>query len=330
MIGIPEGLQATLREALRGQGVDLEDARAVAKTIQELSDFYIANPEGHTPWHLPQAVTATLAYYMPLNASRLLAALREPRERGFFEGLEELIDFGCGPGTATLALRAAGLPFRETHLVDRSPEALEWARRLIPDATSRTSTLKKGPGDRSLFVASYSLTEAPLPPEALRAEALILLEPSTSEDARKLMARRSELLKSGYHLWAPCTHHEACPLLTHSARDWCHDRVAFERPAWMLEIESHLPFRNQTLTWFALFARRRAPPRWPDRSARLVGDRLREKGKDRQLVCRSSEREFLAWMHRDGEAPEWPRGALVEIPENTTKVSNELRMKKGP
>lgn len=327
---MPEPLQAALREALRAQGVDLDDARAVAAAIQRLSDFYIANPEAHTPWRLPHAITATLAYYMPLNAARLLAALREPRERGFFTGLERLVDFGCGPGTATLALRAAGLTFRETHLIDRAPEALEWTKRLVPDATSRSSALTDRADAQTLFVASYSLTEAPLPPEALRAEALILLEPSTSEDSRRLMARRPELLRAGYQLWSPCTHREECPLLKHSARDWCHDRVHFERPSWLVAIEEQLPFRNQTLTWFAIFARRRAPPAWPVNSARLVGDLLREKGKDRQLVCRSSEREFLAWMHRDGPSPEWPRGALVEIPTDAVKVSNELRIKKGP
>ncbi|MNL68448.1 hypothetical protein D3C87_1931680 [compost metagenome] len=61
-------------------------------------------------------------------------------------------------------------------------------------------------------------------------------------------------------------------------------------------------------------------------AARTVGDRMKEKGKDRQMVCRGSDREFLAWLHKHGIDQEIPRGALIEIPETAQKVSNELRI----
>ena len=60
---------------------------------------------------------------------------------------------------------------------------------------------------------------------------------------------------------------------------------------------------------------------------RIVGDRLEEKGKTRQLVCRGPEREFLSWMHRNGEAPEIPRGVLIDAPTDFEIKSNELRLK---
>ncbi|MNL60669.1 hypothetical protein D3C87_1845050 [compost metagenome] len=65
----------------------------------------------------------------------------------------------------------------------------------------------------------------------------------------------------------------------------------------------------------------------PTTGARVVGDRLKEKGKDRQLVCRGSDREFLAWMHKLGLEQEIPRGVLIDIPSDVQKVSNELRVK---
>lgn len=333
MIAVPDSLQEVIRQALTQHGVDITDSRTLADAILRLSDFYIANPEGQTPWSQSYAVTATLAYYMPLNAIRLQAALQEPRRRGFFEGLNHLVDFGCGPGTATLALQSSGISFRDLTLIDRSSEALRWSEKLLKGPATRAATWvpdRRANPRETLFVASYSLTEAPLPKEALDAEALILLEPSTSEDARRLMARREELIARGFHLWAPCVHADACPLLTHSARDWCHDRAILERPGWLQAVEDKLPFRNQSVTWMALFARKKAPPPLPVNMGRLVGDLLKEKGKNRQMVCRSSAREFLAWMHRDGEAPEFPRGALIEVPPDARKVSNEIRMQKRP
>ncbi|MFN9066725.1 MAG: hypothetical protein ACK5V3_05815, partial [Bdellovibrionales bacterium] len=60
--------------------------------------------------------------------------------------------------------------------------------------------------------------------------------------------------------------------------------------------------------------------------ARLTGDQLFEKGKTRQLICRGPEREFLAWMNRDGEAPTLARGDRV-ILEKFEQKSNELRVK---
>lgn len=331
MTAIPELIEQAREKGLAAIGSSVDGA-SLAKAVQSLSDFYIAHPRGVTPWERSFAVAATLGYYMPLNATRLVAAAREPLERGFFRGLDHLVDFGSGPGTASLALTSIGLSFQEISLVDRSPEALKWASFLLSGniGLSQSDVFPKlQVPERSLFVASYSLTETELPPAVRSMEALVLLEPSTSEDARALMARREQLQDWGFHIWAPCVQTGACPLLKNSKRDWCHDRVALERPPWLAEIESHLPFRNQTLTWTALFARKATPPDWPSGSARLVGDLLVEKGKNRQMVCRSEEREFLAWMHRDGQSPVLPRGGIIRIPTEARKVSNEIRMPKS-
>jgi len=89
-------------------------------------------------------------------------------------------------------------------------------------------------------------------------------------------------------------------------------------------MEEHLPMKNKTLTMSYLLMRKAKPQ--VISAARVVGDTLKEKGKDRQMICRGSEREFLAWMHKNGIAQEIPRGSLVEIPNDLQKVSNELRV----
>ncbi|RLQ02570.1 hypothetical protein EAD98_00195, partial [Micromonospora sp. CV4] len=62
------------------------------------------------------------------------------------------------------------------------------------------------------------------------------------------------------------------------------------------------------------------------KAARVVGDRLKEKGKDRQMICRGPEREFLAWLHKTKIEQDIPRGVLVDIPDDIQTVSNELRV----
>jgi hypothetical protein len=96
-------------------------------------------------------------------------------------------------------------------------------------------------------------------------------------------------------------------------------------PEWFLEIEKHLPIKNRTLTFSWLLARRTAPPAHLAGLARLTGDLQKEKGASKQLVCRGPAREFLAWQHRNGTPPEFPRGALLRLKDGIPTRSNELR-----
>lgn len=301
------------------------DSRRIAESVLRLSDHFIENPEAVTPWEETWAKDAYFGYYLPLNEIRNRAVVDEGLKLGFFEGLSRVVDFGAGPGTADFALSAVP-SLKHFALVERS----EIPARLSSQDNWKfhfkiSSELFSSPRN-TLFVASYSLTETEIPLQALTCEALMILEPSTQADGRKLLDLRARLLNEGYYLWAPCTHQLECPLRKESVRDWCHDRVHVDRPEWLTSIEEHLPFRNQTITFSYLLARRTPPPSPPIGAGRLVGDRLKEKGKDRQMVCRTDQREFLAWLHRHGEQPELPRGIRVVIPPETAKTSNEIRL----
>jgi len=183
-------------------------------------------------------------------------------------------------------------------------------------------------GRNSCLVFSYSLTEiVELPAGWDRYEALMILEPSTSEDGRRLMQLRSKLIEAGYFMWAPCTHQLACPLLVQSKHDWCHDRFLVEAPAWFSQVEQQLPMKNKTVTTSYLLARKAPAPANLKNLGRLTGDSLPEKGKTRQLVCRGPAREFLTWMHKSVNPQTLSRGELVNLPEQFETKANELRLK---
>lgn len=322
---VPQAIELKIDGALRTHfQLSLQDSKKLADAVKRLSDYFIAHPDGSTPWHEPWAQMAYLCYFLPLNHARVQAVVKEAKIRGFFDGLEEILDFGCGPGTASLALTEL---FQKFVLVEKAKDVCSKFA-FMPNATWSATALAASQPAKTLAVFSYSLTELhDLPSWAKKLEALMILEPSTQDDGRKLSELRQRLMEEGYSIWAPCTHHDVCPLLTQSKTDWCHDRIIFTMPEWFEKLEHHLPMKNRTLTTSYLLARRKKPTPLATNIGRIVGDHLKEKGKDRQMFCRGPEREFLAWMHKNGLEQDIPRGVLVEVPEDTQKISNELRLK---
>ncbi|UYL09090.1 small ribosomal subunit Rsm22 family protein [Bdellovibrio sp. SKB1291214] len=325
---VPANFEEAIAKALADYKLTLKDSKELAKCVLALSDFFITQPDGQTPWHEPWAQVAYLCYYLPLNAARLRAVISEGEKRGFFAGLEEVIDFGAGLATASLSLsETQNLKYT---LIERAAEPQRLIEKHFPFFKSQEwlrtfngGRLKNPTKTMALF--SYSLTElSDLPDWAYECEALFIAEPSTQQDGRKLLQLRAKLLEKGFHAWAPCTHEGPCPLLAQSKTDWCHDRIHFNAPEWFLAMEEQLPMKNRTLTTSFLLMRKQKPTAIP--AARVVGDTLKEKGKDRQMICRGPDREFLAWMHKFKIQQEIPRGSLIEIPEGLQKVSNELRV----
>lgn len=325
----PSSFHDSIQKALAIHDISLTEPKTLAKNVLMLSDYFITKPDAPTPWNEKWAQVAYLCYYLPLNATRLQGVVAEADKRNFFKGLDRVIDFGAGLATASMVL-AEKHAFK-FQLIERSSEPQKLIETFFPQFKPeewQRSLDTKNIRDpkKTLAVFSYSLTElSDIPTWAYDCEALMIVEPSTQQDGRKLLELRQKLINKGFHVWAPCTHEGPCPLLTQSKTDWCHDRVHFQAPEWFQKMEEQLPMKNRTLTMSYLLLRKTAPEKIT--SARVVGDRLKEKGKDRQMICRGPEREFLAWMHKLNIEQEIPRGVLINIPEDVQKVSNELRLK---
>ena len=307
----------------------------IADSIKRLSDFYIKNPEAGTPWHETFCQTAYRYYYLPLNLVRAHLVIKRGKQVGYFQGLNNFIDWGCGPGTFSLALLSdpeLKTQIRTQTLFDISNQALNSFSDLHSELIGlrKTTSFQTSVGDKNsntALIFSYSLTENfGLPPKGFENfESLIILEPSTSEDGRRLMELRQNLIEKGFFIWAPCTHHDRCPLLTESKHDWCHDRAEVLAPDWFLQLENLLPMRNRTVTTSYLLARKKNPQNFSG-AARLIGDSKEEKGKTRQLVCRGPQREFLSWMHKQIEPQVLPRGELIKWPDQSQYKANEIRI----
>lgn len=337
ILTLPATYQPRLEAELQRLNHSLQSPRRLAEAVLKLSNHYTENPDAPSPWRESWAQVASLVYYFPLNYVRNRAVAQEGLRLGFFSDLDTQIDFGSGMGTTLHALSdahsAAAAPlFQKRIALDVSSEALRLGLALTaPDVAPYETRMRSHHPSKTLLTASYVLTELEEPPASwMENEALMILEPSTQDDGRRLQNYRSTLIENGFHIWAPCTHQGACPMLLHSARDWCHDRVHFEAPSWFAEMEKHLPMKNRTITFSYLLARKsKAPPAQLASLARLTGDQLDEKGKTRQSICRGSEREFLAWFPQRMKRQEeihMQRGSLVQIRSELEKKSFELRL----
>lgn len=322
---LPQELEDSIEEQLQQFGHSLENPRKLAACVQDMSDYYIQHSDSKTPWKDNWAKVAQLCYYFPLNAMRSWSVVDEGHRLNFFKGLHSLIDFGSGLGAGSYWLSEIDHQI----YIETSKEAQDLHRQIIADPAYRSwhSEVPRQIPPKALGVFSYSLTELKsAPPWLFDFEAVMIVEPSTRQDGRKLLELREQLKSNGFYIWAPCTHQDQCPLLKNSQTDWCHDRIHFQAPDWLLKMEAQLPFKNQTLTMSYLLARKSPPPTTVG-LARTTGDRQDEKGKSRQMVCRGDEREFLSWLHKEGEPQNIPRGALIEYPEIFEKKSNEIRVK---
>jgi hypothetical protein len=315
-----------------------DNPHMVASAILQASDFYIQNPSAVTPWNEPWMQIAQVFYFLPLNFVRCLMVCDEAERLGFFQGLHGSYDFGVGLGASSLALQTVRKNKQNDFVFqcfDSSTVPLQILQQSIKQNSFwqnieplRTAQLKSSMDlSQTLIISSYSMTELPeLPAWMVDAQALMIIEPSTQTDGRKLMSLRQQLIDQGFYIWAPCTHQQLCPLLNQSKTDWCHDRIHLQLPNWMQTIETLLPMKNRTITWSYLLAKKTPPPAVLGSAIRTVGDQLEQKGKTRQLMCRGPEREYLAWMHRNGQPQEIPRGVLLRSPTESKKVSDDLRI----
>lgn len=307
----------------------LEKDNSLAEAISRTHEFYIQNPEAESPWQEQWFQKAYLAYYLPLNHLRAKGVLYRIKNLKAFKDTECVFEWGSGNGAFSLA----ALEYNDSlsfQFVEKGKQAVaqhKLLQRDIKESFKKKVTdfhrSKDSGGDLLSFC--YSLTESEsLPSFVYDFDQILILEPSTNQDGRRLMGYREELIEEGYDVLAPCTHQHTCPLLKDSKKDWCHDTFFVEYPDYLKNIESKIPMRLSNLSVSYLYVSK--DYKNPNQGKlRVTGNTLKERGKVRQMVCRSDEREFLTWFPKRQDVPFIGRGELVELAEGFSKKSNEIR-----
>ena len=192
---LPETLETAINENLAQFDLTLSSMKRIASCIQWQSDFYIANPNQPTPWKDERAQIAQWAYYLPLNFLRNLSVLTELKAHIPLSSFEGALDYGAGYAASSWALRELGFKGKIS-LYDQSP-----IDRKVTSATNSEIIHKIDPHEfkNQLAIFSYSLTEIEARNTLMKQfPYLVILEPSTQKEGRRLSETRQFLIDNDY------------------------------------------------------------------------------------------------------------------------------------
>ena len=238
----------------------------VARRITALSANYVAGEAGHFD---AEDARAYALYYLPLNF-RKVRALLEDLPHDYRHKSLEVLDFGCGPGTATLAAQSVLDPRCTYTLLDASGAMADTARALIARSpwTGASCTVHRGssiPDKKfNLIMAANVLSELGAGAsleliETMREHltsngVLMLLEPGSQEITRSLMTLRDIVVTrfADMQLHFPCTRNDLCPMLASSPDDWCHGTLSWEPPQIVRQLDELTEFNKHRLKFSAM------------------------------------------------------------------------------
>lgn len=224
----------------------------------------------------------------------------------------QLLDAGCGPGTASWAAHEAWPDLGQVTLLDHAPAMLSLATDLAKDgpavltmARQVTGQIERPPEGVSadLTIAAYALAELPLARITEVAHALwsacsgmlALVEPGTPEGFARILAARRELLARGAVPVAPCPHDGACPM---TGTDWCHFRVRLPRSrAHMHAKAATVPFEDEPFSYLVV-----ARAGTPSGGGRIVGPPAHGKPGIGFRLCEDGRLEARQIARRDAAA----------------------------
>jgi ribosomal protein RSM22 (predicted rRNA methylase) len=271
---LPPALRQAVDAALEGI-----PRAALAAAQDNLSQRYRAElRDGRT--HIADDLTARayLAARLPATYAAVRAALDAVAERRPDFAPRSLLDFGAGPGTVLWAAQDCWSDLAAAVLIETS-SAIRTFGAGFAQASGVAQIEWKSALDamppHDLVTMTYVLDE--LAPEqraplidrlwSLTGDTLLIVEPGTPAGWRRILEARTQLLKAGAHIAAPCPHAAACPLVE---PDWCHfaRRVARSR-AHLSAKDAEVPWEDEKFIYLAVSreevalpqARVIAPPR---------------------------------------------------------------------
>lgn len=247
-------------------------------------------------------------------------ALESATQAGFSPKSRQILDWGCGSGIATLRfVEQFGADAFDTVLLwDHSTLACRYAEKRIKDAFPSLNVEIAGSpqvpsGGETLVLVSHALNELgfeaqqALTSHLRNAVQILLVEPGTHSSSRKLIALREALLED-FHILAPCTHCEMCPMLSaENGQHWCHlfgkpPVEAFTESFWSAFSQAmEIDLRSLPYSFLVLENKRvTGTPTESDKSqSRLIGRPRQFKGYTRLLSCDQAGLRELELQKRD-------------------------------
>lgn len=210
---------------------------------------------------------AYLAYYLPLNFFKVINILQSHHKKIAVQKSLRILDFGCGPATATFAFLSYLKDLKiesnvEVCLVDNQKKILTKSEKLVKtfaDQNQLKVTVKSFieiPKDEDYdFIFAINVMNelkqdiSNVLWSSLKMDGyLLIIEPSHRVSSQRLIRNRERILKNNdSHMIGPCMHHQKCPV--YRSKNWCHfslshrdDRLKSISIKWYKDPRSWLKF----------------------------------------------------------------------------------------
>lgn len=205
---------------------------------------------------------------MPATFGAISQTLKQIIERDPSFEIKSMLDLGAGPGTAMWAVVNFFQKIERLTLIEKDSSLITIGKQLaqqsedsvIQNAHWIQADLESGlsfvPHD--LVMMSYSIGELNQNyyEELLNRcwestqKVLIIIEPGTPAGFERIRYLRKLLLAKGAHILAPCTHHNACPMIE---GDWCHFSVRVERTSLHRQLKSgRMGYEDEKFSYIAV------------------------------------------------------------------------------
>jgi len=261
-------LPLNLKNAIEALLTDVH-TKDIVEARKVLSERY-RNPDSLQKKRLQRMTTheerfAYLIARFPATFGVIQRIFTELDKRMPASGIQSLLDLGAGPGPVMWAASEFLTSLQSIHLVEQDNDLILLGKKLAAHSNAevvRSAVWQNGdmtslnitePYD--LIVLSYSIGE--LKQEEMKALiermwqkasiGLIVIEPGTPLAFQRVKEIRSELLRLGGHLLAPCPHEKACPM---EGSNWCHFSQRIERSSFHRQVkEGSLGYEDEKFSY---------------------------------------------------------------------------------
>ncbi|MCQ2481948.1 MAG: small ribosomal subunit Rsm22 family protein [Clostridia bacterium] len=305
---IPQDLKANAERLTEGYSQAL-----LRKTAQNLSDRY-RNDSGAGKKLCTEDIEAAVysLVRMPATYGAVSDAINYALEYYDGEPIKTLLDVGAGTGAASWAVsdlltldsitcleREAAMRNVGSELMLGGSDVLQRAKWIEADLISSNNLCSA-----DLVIESYVLNEMSATNRNLTVEKLwnscnrmlILVEPGSKPGFNVIKEARSQLLKLGAHIIAPCPHEDKCRL---ESDDWCHFTCRVQRSKiHRLLKDGDVPYEDEKYSYIAAVHSdsdcRRA-------SSRILRHPYIDKGQVRVELCSTDSNSTVTIRKRDGD-----------------------------